>query len=359
MAKSRQTVDARKQWVPPLYKKRGIFYTYGYDEEQKWAKSTEETRRDEAILVARAIHETKLAQAKERKETFRLDVCLDEYLRSLEGTIKARSIAIHQRKANNLCETLGDGFNANQLNLTTLENYFQERRREGASAYYIEQELSFLYSAIRYAQRKDRLKHINVDAIRPRGSTGNYAPEVRYLSDEEIKKAIGACTGTLAKYRDYLITYIHLGIRRDEIHRILPEHVKEESVFIDGTKTRKARRHIPTSPMVRAILARRKKITEQGSPLFRSQVDISKVCGRIAKKAGIARFSHNDLRRTFCCLLLNRNISNRTIADLLGHTTTDMVDRVYGTIAQETKARAIATLPSFEIEEAPADLSLN
>jgi hypothetical protein len=53
----------------------------------------------------------------------------------------------------------------------------------------------------------------------------------------------------------------------------------------------------------------------------------------------------NDLRRTFASWLIQAGVSNRIVAALLGHTTTRMVDLIYGQLSDAALAQAIAKLP--------------
>ena len=48
------------------------------------------------------------------------------------------------------------------------------------------------------------------------------------------------------------------------------------------------------------------------------------------RHAGIPRVSPNDLRRTFASWLKQRGVDSMVVARLLGHSSTAMVERVYG-----------------------------
>jgi hypothetical protein len=61
--------------------------------------------------------------------------------------------------------------------------------------------------------------------------------------------------------------------------------------------------------------------------------------------AGIQPVTPNDLRRTYASWLVNEGVPLKTISRLLGHKSTRMVDLVYGRLADETLAAAVARLP--------------
>ena len=53
----------------------------------------------------------------------------------------------------------------------------------------------------------------------------------------------------------------------------------------------------------------------------------------------------NDLRRTFATWLKQNDVDSAVVAAMMGHSSTAMVDRVYGRLDEATYRRAIARLP--------------
>ena len=76
--------------------------------------------------------------------------------------------------------------------------------------------------------------------------------------------------------------------------------------------------------------------------------------GWACKRAGVPRVTPNDLRRTFASWLVQGHVSLFVVATLLGHSSTTMVEKVYGKLDAATLAGAVARLPSFSA--APAAL---
>jgi len=60
--------------------------------------------------------------------------------------------------------------------------------------------------------------------------------------------------------------------------------------------------------------------------------------------AGIPKATPNDLRRTYASWLVNLGAPLKVIASLLGHSSTRMVDMVYGRVADETQFAWVAKL---------------
>jgi integrase len=55
-------------------------------------------------------------------------------------------------------------------------------------------------------------------------------------------------------------------------------------------------------------------------------------------------FTPNDLRRTYASWLVNAGAPLKVVANLLGHSSTRMVDLVYGRVADETQKAWVARL---------------
>jgi integrase len=74
--------------------------------------------------------------------------------------------------------------------------------------------------------------------------------------------------------------------------------------------------------------------------------DLKRACA----KAGIARVSANDLRRTFVSWLATAGVPELTVVKLVGHSSSQMVRRVYAQLAPATLAEAVDRLPRLEPE---------
>ncbi len=61
----------------------------------------------------------------------------------------------------------------------------------------------------------------------------------------------------------------------------------------------------------------------------------------------IPRVSPNDLRRTFASWLVQSGVPLLTVASLMGHSSTRMVEKVYGKLSQQNIDDAVAALPKL------------
>ena len=70
---------------------------------------------------------------------------------------------------------------------------------------------------------------------------------------------------------------------------------------------------------------------------------------RFCAAAAIQRCTSNDLRRTFASWLKQDGVDSMTVAQLMGHCSTAMVERVYGRLSMETYRNAVNRLPQRRI----------
>jgi integrase-like protein len=77
--------------------------------------------------------------------------------------------------------------------------------------------------------------------------------------------------------------------------------------------------------------------------------DLSAAC----RRAGIAKVTPNDLRRTFASWLLQAGESNFVVAKMMGHSSTKMVETIYGQLGDPRFAEAAGRFPALTLP-APA-----
>lgn len=196
--------------------------------------------------------------------------------------------------------------------------------------------------------------------------------------------------------RDYVIVMCQTGVRLKELHGIEALHVNlaRRTLFVAGTKTKKARRSVPITPAVGAVLQGRMERFPRG-PLFprwdKVQRDLYAACLRIERaknpepakkgrkpvqnpkgnplpKAQRVRPQHpfdpvtpNDLRRTYASWLAQAGVPMLHAMKLMGHGSTQMLERVYAQLAPEHLHDAVRMLPREITEVAqsrPSELDL-
>lgn len=214
-----------------------------------------------------------------------------------------------------------------------VDHFVKVRRDEQVSDATIGKEVAALIQVLKLAKRSKAYGG-DLETLRPPGLQASSEARTRALTVEEValvrSKASAQCSAFIA-------VCVALGCRRSEAGRLRPEDIDltRGRVFIRGTKTDESERWVPVLSMFRAML-------EEALPFLPLDVEaLTSMNHELAKacvRAGVVHASPNDLRRTHATWLLEAGVDRDVIRRLLGHTTTRLVDQVYGRPSPEALA---------------------
>jgi integrase len=254
-----------------------------------------------------------------------------------EATIK-----MYAKKAGHLLRLL-DIRQISELTREDVQRFINQRIEEGAAPTTVQKELITLRRALREAQERGRFDR-DVAALIPK-LKAPYHPRRRYLSVVEFELLLMALP---AERRRWLVLAVYTGARFSEVERLEWSHVNLDAgqLLLPGTKTVRSVRWIPIAEPLAAELGRIPAAEREGHVVDAWQ-NVRRDLRAACERAGIGVVSPNDLRRTFASWLKQAGVDSMTVGRLLGHTTSRMVDLVYGHLDDATKRRAIAHLPSL------------
>jgi integrase len=320
-------------------------------------KSTHQEDRALAHLAALRIQDEYFASPPEY-ERVTIELALARYLAKCERSERAEgTMTQYVSKARQLLRVLGPERSINELRLSHVEQYIDERQAEikrirpdsTRSIATVGKELGLLRSALRYMAKQRgpdgfKLYRYDTDEIFPEGVIGNYKPRDRALSISEYHALYIALP---PERREYLQAFCGLGTRDSELYRITPADIEPHAgrVRIPGTKTEAAERWLHPPTELFEILMRRSEVTPLGQPVFPHWLNVRRALEAACRRAGIPRVSPNDLRRTFASWQAEAGVPEAITASLMGHTSSQMVRRVYGRIGSDAKREALAKLP--------------
>lgn len=320
-----------------LYRRGKTWWCWGlHASGKRWWRSTHQQDRRAAELAAREI-ERRLAGASDVPETKAQSVTVGAALQALHSSLRRgeRSLQTgdyYDRKLGHVARVFGRARDLRELDTSDVEAYADTRRSEGAARATIAKEIGALRTAMRRAGlAAPRLP----DELR-----GAYQPRERWLTREEYARLLLALA---PERREYVIAYVHTGVRESELYAITAADVTHDELFVRGTKTARSRRRVPLSPDAAAVLTRRAD-TRRDAPLFavwrNARRDLRAACAR----SSMPPVSHNDLRRTFASWLAIAGVSPLVVARLLGHASTRMVEQVYARLDRATLHHAVQAL---------------
>lgn len=237
----------------------------------------------------------------------------------------------YETKARQLKRLLGDDTPIGQLDRERIAGYRAARFDEGAAASTIAKEMTCLRLA---------LAEQGIEGVVPK-SVIHYRPRTRHLSSLQLELLLAKLA---PKRQLWAVVAAYLGPRDAELVTLeWPDvDLRHGRVHIRGTKTGGADRHVPIADALRPWL---EVAWRHDGPVLEvwgnSRRDLAAGC----KRAGIEPVTANDFRRTFASWLKQAGVDSLTVAHLLGHRSTRMVDLVYGQLTPAVYVAAVGRLP--------------
>ncbi len=335
-----------------LYKRAGRWYADFYDRASVRRRESLNTK---DIQVARArLRELELATTdRGPDQTEDLSAVLDYFTGVTCAGRSAGTIRCYEQKARHLGRLLGSR-RIGSLTREDIERYVSTRLGEGAHQHTVHKELVVLRGALKSAKERGRFPG-SLDVV-PKFSSG-YVPRTTYLTPEQFAAMIDALvpplprtalpstlearTARLMDRARYCMLIAYASPRRGEVEALRRDHVDLARGMIAIPKGKTVGRPVAIAPALRPWL--------EGlppGPVVRPWHNTCRDMKRACERAGVPRCTPNDLRRTFASWLIQAGESNRIVADLLGHSSTRMVDLVYGKLSDATRVAAVAKLPA-------------
>jgi len=184
---------------------------------------------------------------------------------------------------------------------------------------------------------------------------------IRYLNEEEITGLLAECPtiapprkkgrftqGPQAIYlRDFIIIATNTGMRKGEILSLMWDQIRGEFIYLEKTKTNKARQ-IPINDDLEVCFKSIRKRQPLGTKyIFCDQnghiKDIKTAFNAALKRAGITDFRPHDLRHTFASHYVMRGGSLGALQKILGHADIKMTMR-YAHLSKEFAREEIKLL---------------
>jgi integrase len=322
----------------------GIFYGVVYDAQgNRHRFSTRCTDLQAASLALQREERAAQASAAYRLQQnhYTLQNAVDDLLRDGCLDCAADTISFYRIKAGHLIRLLGADLLLENLTSNLVRDFIRKRQDEGAKDMTVVKEVITLRRAVKLAHEAGHFNANPKDVI-PRFRV-RYQPRERWLTPEELRKLLRKLR---IDRRLWVMIATFSGARFSEVERLRWEHVDLERgwVLLPGTKTAKSRRRVPLAAELATVL---KSQNNKGEHVVRSWPNVVRDLACACRRAGIPKVSPNDLRRTFASWLKQAGTDSLVVAKLLGHSTTRMVELVYGHLSTKQYELAVSTLPGL------------
>lgn len=264
----------------------------------------------------------------------------------------AATIECYAQKAGHFLRIWGDDFRLVQVDARAVDQYIDKRLGEGTHRSTIGKELTVLRGALKGAKRRGEFPG-DIAAIMPEQWSTGAKPKERYLTVAEMQRLLPELLPDRGAHVAWIIA---TGARWSESKRARAADIDlvRGEVFLRGSKTDQSRRRIPVidpgpelveagviapaRALLQHALSIRSGIT---GPMFRPWGNVRHDLADACKRAGIARVTPNDLRRTMPMWLRKAGVEPHLIGAFLGHADSRMVERVYGRIPADALGEAI------------------
>jgi|GEM_PF-968378 len=218
--------------------------------------------------------------------------------------------------------------------------YIDKRRGEGVVQFTIKKELDHLGQILTIARYLGKF-HLPNERVIPPYFSGEHKPRERVLTVDEISSLLPCLRPDRAAH---VAWFIATGGRLEESYRAQrgDEDFDNAVVHVRGTKTKGSDDYVPITPVSRALLdfaldnapGKKGLLFERWGKLHR---DLAAAC----KRAGIAKATPNDLRRTFGTLHKLAGLDTQTVSKMLRHTTDKLAQTTYAKVGGEPLAEFV------------------
>jgi len=223
-----------------------------------------------------------------------------------------------------LLRILGDSSLAD-LKPSDVDLYIRQRLGEGVKRNTVNKELKTLRSALRVAVRLGCYNR-PPEHLFPARFDAQYEPGRRWLTREQVAKVLLELPAHRSAQAQFILA---TGARLGESAAAQPDDIDWDggTVRLRGTKTRRSARVVPILSSTRCYLVAAHRCMPFGSW---GRSNASRDLNAAADRAGVGRLRPTDLRRTAAMWLRQSGASASAIAEYLGHTSSRMVEQVYG-----------------------------
>lgn len=246
------------------------------------------------------------------------------------------TIEMYEQKLANLCDVIGRGTPMADVTAQVVADYFDQRRDEGAADSTLFKEWVALKGVLTSARHRGKFMR-DPRQVRPLRLAANYEPRKTFLSWQQADRLLDSFTGDRQRTIAYVLA---TGARRREWENAQAGDVDGVRVLLRGSKTDASEAIITVpSPM-------RRWLRLAGQPPFpawqNARRDILIACAKLRRDdPSFPDVTWNDLRRTFASLLVQAGVFPHLVAKLLRHTSTAMVDKVYGRQTDDALAELV------------------
>lgn len=234
----------------------------------------------------------------------------------------------YAKKSGHPLRILGSDTPLAKIDAATMDAYVSTRRGEGASEHTLSKELTTVRQALDLARRRGKYT-LDPAIVVPKVSA-RYVPCERWLTVDEVRRLLSTLTPDHAAQVAWMCA---VGGDWSAVARALRSDVTGDGQYVRVRGSKKATR----DRVVPLVLDASRELLEfalehaegKGDALFTPWGKVNRDLEAACVRVSIAKCSPNDFRRTLGHWLRAAGVPPHLIAQVLGHSTSAMAERVY------------------------------
>jgi integrase len=276
----------------------------------------------------------------------------EKYLKTVDHPNTRRR---YESSKENLLSFFGEGTQLDHLSTARIEQFKQQRRAAGVKGSTINRDLRFLAQILKQAERERFLARSPFDLTKFFVNESRDRRKPHILSWEEQESLLVVASPRL---RVFIVLGVETGMRTGEMLQLRWPDIDflKDVLQVGHSKTSAGIRAVPISAQCKAELLRWRNLigpefSEWVFPNFTNRRHPLQRGGRKAwasalNKAGLPFFPIYYLRHTFASRLTSAGVSPLTIAQMLGHSSTQIVPR-YAQVLDQNRLDAMKKLEAL------------
>lgn len=304
--------------------------------------STKESDQKRAHIVARdleRLHGDPTYNAANARTIGTAAVALKEHLEN-RGRSKA-TIGFYEEKLGHVKRVLGADLPLSKITAARVDEYILTRRQEKAARYTVSKELTALRMLLKVARRRGEFDK-EVSQVMPIGYSTGYKPRTRRVTVDEawdLIREIAQRSPGVARY----VAFVAATTARDSaVTRALGSDLTDVGIRVRETKTKAGARVVPLTRVTRPFAAYAFEGVGDDRQVAPGVTSVRHVFDTACKRLKIKHLSPNDIRRSVAHWHLEAGVPRDVVAAFMGHTSTKMLDMVYGRLDAGEIGQAMA-----------------
>lgn len=320
-----------------LIKRKGIWYFDSKGPDGKRVRrTTKQTDKSRANQIALKFYSEFLDPLRPA-QSHTLGDCIKHVEQEIRQSKRsAATIRFYLQKFEQIRRHFGDNYPLTKLTALEVDGYILARLRV-VTAHTVHKELGTMRLMLTSCTRRGYYS-TPLERVMPADFDKDYSPRERWVQQEDAWRLIDDLSVSCARYAAFVFAST---ARHAAVTRALATDYDGSKILVRDYKTKKAFRHVPVNRITKPFADRAFKgssgLLYEGMTATAIRHGLTNAC----KRLGLPNLTPNDLRRSVAHWLRAAGVPLDQVADIFGHASTQMIERIYGVRDSDELAAAV------------------